>query len=400
MLWKCLQIFVTLTLISQYMGTLSESLFSKYIIDGVEMDSTPADMLMECCAPEDWERLFPAVEQAETVVDETGDSDPAPLKYEFSKLDTYVKQVRGRMSERSNSVSVRHPEASAQVILAETVLEHLLTRRPSRLEGLGLRLAVRWDCGPVGNMAAFYKAVEAVSGYSYDLGIHFTDIEFKEVEGAHEISFEPVTSGDCEKLPSEVVEGGILIFVPFDTCSSHKLGGSVFSSVLGGGDEVGLELYDPDYFIDSYEVVHDLVEDGIALSGAVVGRGGLLPAVEGLLGKGFCLDLDMSGIQTTYMEDDPMRILFSEIPGVVLQINESDRDYVDSQFLLQDIAYYPIGKPEAGSVISGGHRIHLSIESSDELSRILSSLMDGQRAEDPEISNFAEGAETARGGGE
>ncbi len=375
------------------METLSKSLFSKYIIDGVEMDSTPADMLMECCAPEDWERLFPAVEQAETIVDETGDSDPAPLKYEFSKLDDYVRQVRGGMTERG-SVSVRHPYSTARVILAQTVLEHLLSREPSRLEGLGLRLLIRWDCRPVGNMAAFYKAVEAVSGYVFDLGLRFTDIYFCEAEGAHEMGFELVTAGGVEKLPSEAVEGGSLIYVPFDTCS-HKLGGSLFSAVLGGGDEVGPEIFDPDYFIDSYEVVHDLVEDGIALSGTVVGRGGLITAVEALLGD-YGLEMDLGGIQKTYMEDDPMRILFSEIPGVVLQIGEGDMDYVDSQFLLQDIAYYPLGKPDKTG--PEGRKVRLSVESRDDLSRILSSLMDGHKSEDPEISNFAEGAETARGG--
>ncbi len=375
------------------METLSKSLFSNYIIDGVMMDSTPADMLMECCAPEDWERLFPVVEQAENIVDETGDSDPAPLKYEFSKLNDYIRQLRSGMSGR-NSVDVRHPHSSARVILAETVLGHLLSRRPSRLEGLGLRLLIHWDCRPVGNMAAFYKAVEAVSGYAFDLGLHFTDIEFKETAGVHEMGFELVPTDGGEKLPSEAIEGGILIYVPFDTCS-HKLGGSLFSAVLGGGDEVGPEIFDPDYFMDSYEVVHDLVEDGIALSGAVVGRGGLITAVEALLGD-YGLEMDLGGIQKTYMEDDPIRILFSEIPGVVLQISEADRDYVDSQFLLQDIAYYPLGHPE--KIMDGGRKIRFTVESRDELSRILASLLDGQKSEDPEISNFAEGAETERGG--
>ena len=38
-----------------------------------------------------------------------------------------------------------------------------------------------------------------------------------------------------------------------------------------------------------------------------------------------------------------MKLLFAEVPGVLLQFNEADADYVDSQFLLQDVAYYRVG---------------------------------------------------------
>ncbi len=392
------------------MEELSKSLFSNYIIDGVVMDSTPADMLMECFSPDDWERIFPFEKQGgcgENIVDETGDADPVPLKYEFSKFEDYGRKIRDGLPDTArNSVSLRHPFSSSRVILAETVLRRLLRRRSSELEGMPMSLHIVWDFAPVGNMAAFYRTVEAVSGYASDLGLRFTGLVFTESEGAHEISFgfegglsdvDGAGAADEGKLPDKLtVCDGILIYVPFDTCS-HKLGGSLFSCVLGGGDEVEPEIYDPDYFIDSYEVVHDLAEDGIALSGAVVGRGGLITAVEGLLGD-HRIEMDLGGIQNTYMEDDPMRILFSEIPGVVLQISEGDRDYVDSQFLLQDIAYYPLGKPEPAE--GDGWKIRLSVESRDDLSRILSSLLEGQKSEDPEISNFAEGAETARGGEE
>ena len=68
------------------------------------------------------------------------------------------------------------------------------------------------------------------------------------------------------------------------------------------------------------------------------------------------IDLDISGIEQAYIETDAIRILFSEIPGVVIQIRDSDYDYVDAQFLLQDIAYYPIGHPAA----SDSPRIRLS----------------------------------------
>ena len=40
-----------------------------------------------------------------------------------------------------------------------------------------------------------------------------------------------------------------------------------------------------------------------------------------------------------------MRILFSEVPGVIFQINDSDYDYLDAELLLQDVMYFPLGHP-------------------------------------------------------
>ena len=40
-------------------------------------------------------------------------------------------------------------------------------------------------------------------------------------------------------------------------------------------------------------------------------------------------------------------MLFGEVPGVLIQIGNNDYDYLDSQLILQDIAYYPVGRPSA-----------------------------------------------------
>ena len=71
------------------------------------------------------------------------------------------------------------------------------------------------------------------------------------------------------------------------------------------------------------------------------------------------------------MEEDTTRILFSEIPGIIIQVNESDMDYLDSQLLLQDIAYYPLGKP---STSFKGVRISRNVDAT--VAGILASLMD------------------------
>ena len=61
----------------------------------------------------------------------------------------------------------------------------------------------------------------------------------------------------------------------------------------------------------------------------------------------------------SYQENDATRILFGEIPGVLIQISDNDYDYFDSQMILQDIAYYPLGHPSTsfdGARFSDGNR--------------------------------------------
>ena len=179
-------------------------------------------------------------------------------------------------------------------------------------------------------------------------------------------------------------DSSCLIYIPFDTCP-HRLGGSILSDILANGNGNGPEIMDPDYFIDCFEVVRELVEDGIVTAGATVGRGGLMTAVARMAGMGgkdggghfSSINLDISGIEQAYIKADAIRILFSEIPGVVMQIRDNDYDYVDSQLLLQDIAYYQLGHP----AVSDRPRIRLAPAGRTGISAILAALMDGQSSE-------------------
>ena len=99
----------------------------------------------------------------------------------------------------------------------------------------------------------------------------------------------------------------------------------------------------------------------------------------GRLCAGTGADIDVSGIASSYMENDMMKILFAEIPGVLIQISDSDYDYTDAQLILQDIAYYPVGHPGGsnGKVTAGhGNR--------SDVAGILASLIYGQDSSEGE----------------
>ena len=86
-----------------------------------------------------------------------------------------------------------------------------------------------------------------------------------------------------------------------------------------------------------------MVEDGIITAGATVGEGGLMSALARMLPEGTGIEAGLEGIAASYGEKDPVRIMFAEIPGVIIEIKDSDYDYLDAELLLQDVAFYPIG---------------------------------------------------------
>ena len=171
--------------------------------------------------------------------------------------------------------------------------------------------------------------------------------------------------------------GSRLIYIPFDTCP-HRLGGSLLEQSTGPLNDRSPEIQDPDYFIDCYEVVRELVEDNVVMAGITVGDGGLMTAAGKLCGHSGAT-LDLAGVMSSYMENDAVKILFAEIPGILIQIHDSDYDYVDGQLLLQDIAYYPVGRPgrkDGRIMVSGNMR--------SDVASILASLMYGQGASEGE----------------
>ena len=166
-----------------------------------------------------------------------------------------------------------------------------------------------------------------------------------------------------------------VVYIPFDT-ADFRLGGSLLAQELGLGGGPAPQITDADYFLDCFEVVRELVEDGVVIAGATVGEGGMLKAIRGMV-DGTGLALDLSDVMRSYQEQNPLRILFSELPGVVIQIRDTDFDYLDAELLLQDVAFFPLGHPVPGQA---GIRVKASAKSG--IQTILESLMQNAEGED------------------
>lgn len=378
----------------------TSALHSKYIIDGVSRRLTPAEMLDDCIASKD-EVTIQKNGDFEPVVDESTDPSPSMKKFQSQNVQGYLATIVSLLDEpRPFPAAYADPYTRGRI--AKALLDAVWMNGHFKLGDLTIAARWKWNCKPLGNMAAFYSSAEATADYINNLGICLSGYSFTESGRLCQTAFKV---GACEKtesqdedeifLPEDAPFGSEhpvlgrrravpdklaadpdswVIYVPFDTCD-FRLGGSLLCEALGQNGDNFPEIGDADYFIDCYEVIREFIEDRIAVSAATVCDGGLLTALKLMCSGDVGADIDISGIMSAYGEDKKLRILFSEIPGAIIQIKDSDYDYVDAEFLLQDIAYYPMGHPATGTgevnVKAGGSGI----------AGILQSLLSSQASE-------------------
>ncbi len=374
------------------------ALYSHYIIDGIRQEMTPADLLDECMEYDDEEMQYSeSFGTFDDIIDETSDLSVKSFTHTPDRNEEYASRT-AEESGKEREFTMLYPEHFTRLCIAEALTSRLWSKGHFRLGNLRLWAQWDWNTEPTGNMAAFYASVSAASDYIYSLGVRMSDYLFIEGDGKSNAKFfawlpeteieddeentdsilfksSPYESmhpwiGDERKCPSTMTDDpdSWIIYIPFDTCA-FRLGGSLLAQLNGHDGGPAPMIMDADYFIDCYEVVRELVEDGIISAGTNIGNGGLATAAFRFCeGKG--AKMDISGIMSSYQENDSTRILFGEVPGVLIQIQDNDYDYFDSQMLLQDIAYYPLGHPSKSA-----KGVSFSEKGRNGVSEILASLL-------------------------
>lgn len=336
------------------------------------MEGTPFSALYDCLdgngTIEVPDKVYP------NIVDEYMDKAPTSLSYDSSRIEEYLAKILSTHFDRKR-VDMDYPVIWTKAAINSLLLECLFKEGRFTLQDIMLMAIWEWNDKSPGNMAAFYDSTVAAGNHLFDLGVkldrYFVEHSWKDC--TLELSVRSRMSSR-RKCSATMNTGGLadasdwIIYVPFEN-ARLQLGGSALSKVLGqtGGPE--MEFSDPDYFIDCYEVVRELVEDGVVTAGLPVGRGGLITAAEKFRGKaGFAIDT--AKILSARGENDIVRLLFAEMPGVLIQIKDYDYDYIDSQFLLQEVAYYPLGHPDESM-----HGIRIDSNCGSSISSILESLL-------------------------
>ena len=375
------------------MAEKTSALHATYVLDGVQEEYTPAQLLDAVTEPEGRHPLTAPAEAR--AVDETLDPVFRGLDLEPACTDAYLEAV----CAAKKLVPAASADAYTRVRVASALIDALWRTGRFRLGDLRLDATWRWNESPVGARAAFYESVRAAADYVDALGLKFSGYRYSRTTGASELSLrtriardadeedygfvsEPFRSehpvlGARRSCPASLAPDpqSWVIYVPFDT-SDFRLGGSLLAQILDIGAGPAPQITDADYFLDCHEVIRELVEDGILLSGATVGEGGLLKTVR-QMADGVGLTLDVSDVLRAYQEQNALRVLFAEVPGAVIQIQDADFDYLDAELLLQDVAFFPLGHPDPART-----DVRVKASAKSGIQTILESLMQNAEGED------------------
>ena len=371
------------------------ALYAQYVIDGIPQELSPGEMLDDCLVSKDWRETPPP---AETLLDETTDPQPRNDSFDSWKIRDYLSLTE---SAPARELPVLFSAPYPKILIERALIDAIWQEGHFRLGDLTLKADWVWDLERIGNTAAFYASAQAaseylgnlslkLSSYGFSLGetcsLHLSTTVFGNEYEDEEFQLEmPYRTAHPTFLPVRKHSSAFvddpdswLIFVPMDNCE-FRLGGSLLSDCLQQGNDVAPDPSDPDYFIDCYEVLREMVEDNVVIAGATVGDGGLLTTLKKMAaatGGKVGARIDLSDLMAASRERDIVRILFAEVPGVIIQIRDEDYDYLDAEFMLQDVVFYPLGHP-----VHGKGEIKVDASGRSGIQNILESIIRSQSSE-------------------
>ncbi|MBO7417524.1 MAG: phosphoribosylformylglycinamidine synthase [Bacteroidaceae bacterium] len=255
-------------------------------------------------------------------------------------------------------VALADPAKGSIMAVSEALTNVVWAPLDGGIDGVSLSANWMWPCrSQKGEDARLYTAVKALSDYCQQLGINVpTGKDSLSMTQQYPDGTKVIAPGtvivsagaevtDVRQVVSPVMvnnKSTSLYHVDF-SFDQLRLGGSAFAQALNKiGDDVPT-VTDPDYFRDAFNAIQQLIRKGIIMAGHDISAGGLITTllemcfanVEG----GMEINLDKIS------EQDLVKILFAENPGVVIQVNNKDTERFKAMMEDAGVGYVKLGHP-------------------------------------------------------
>jgi len=247
------------------------------------------------------------------------------------------------------------PAVGSRLSIAETLTNLIWAPLTHGLAGVSLSANWMWPAKNTGENARLYAAVEAVSDFACELGVNIPtgkdSLSMTQKYPDGKTVYSPGTViissvgeiSDVSKIIEPVIqniEGTVLLYLNLSK-NSYELGGSSFYQSLNTIGTKAPDVADATYFAKAFEAVQQLISEGKILAGHDISAGGMITCLsEMTFGNATGgLDIDLSAIDET----DLVKVLFSENPGIVLQVN--DKNAIEDFLRQKGIDSINIGLP-------------------------------------------------------
>ncbi|MDP2723933.1 MAG: phosphoribosylformylglycinamidine synthase [Bacteroidales bacterium] len=268
------------------------------------------------------------------------------------------------------------PGAGSRLSVAESLTNLVWAPIEDQLKGVSLSANWMWPAKNPGENARLYKAVEALSDFVIQLGVNIPtgkdSLSMTQKYPNGETVYAPGTviisaSGQVSDIRKAVTpvaypKAGLqLLYVDFSK-SPMELGGSSFAQTLNKIGKRTPDVADARYFAAAFNTIQSLIEQGEIKAGHDVSAGGL---VTTLLEMNFAncdhgMEIDLG----SFTEKDIVKVLFSENPAVVIQVENLEK--VSQQLTSAGVGFIQIGKTVIERTLTFNHperkRIRLDID--------------------------------------
>ena len=249
-----------------------------------------------------------------------------------------------------------NPEAGSVLSVAESLTNIVWAPLADGMDSLSLSANWMWPCrSQKGEDARLYSAVKALSDFCCALQINVPtgkdSLSLTQQYPNGEKIVSPgtviVTSGgevsDVRKVVSPVLvndKNSSIYHIDF-SFDEQKLGGSAFAQSLGKvGDDVPT-VKNPEYFVDAFNAVQEMIKKGWIMAGHDISAGGLITTLLEM-----CFANKEGGIHVNLHDlagDDVVKMLMAENPGVVVQISDEYKQEFKEFMDEAGISYAKIG---------------------------------------------------------
>ncbi|MEN8120246.1 MAG: phosphoribosylformylglycinamidine synthase [Bacteroidota bacterium] len=224
------------------------------------------------------------------------------------------------------------PENGSVLSIAEALTNIIWAPLTDDIKGISLSANWMWPCNNPGEDARLYNAVEAASNFAIDLGINIpTGKDSLSMTQKYEdgVVYAPGTViisaaaevSNIRQIVSPAIQNvadSEILFIDF-SYAAFELGGSSFAQSINQQGTATPTVNDTDYFVQAFNTVQQLIKNNLILAGHDISAGGMITALLEMTfpSQNIGLDVDLSGLAET----DLIKILFSENPGILIQVN-------------------------------------------------------------------------------
>jgi phosphoribosylformylglycinamidine synthase len=225
-------------------------------------------------------------------------------------------------------------ESGSVLSIAEALTNIVFAPMPDKIRSVSLSANWMWPAKNAGENARIYKAVKAASDFACALGINIPtgkDSMSMTQKYKDDVVYSPGTviisaSGevtDVRKVvePVLVNDPSKALYLVDLSRMGRKLGGSAFSQIINKLGNEAPSVADAAYFVRAFNALQDEIEANNILAGHDISSGGLITTLLEM-----CFSDNESGLQldlSSLAEADSVKVLFSENPGVVVQVADA-----------------------------------------------------------------------------